>query len=47
MCISLEQSYNYHCLQEFCCVFSVQTVYWEFHLLYGNFKNADNSGKHE
>ena len=29
------------------CVFSVQTVYWEFHLLYGNLKNADNLGKHE
>ena len=29
------------------CVFSVQTVYWEFDLLYGNLKNADNLGKHE
>ena len=28
-------------------VFSVQTVYWEFHILYGNFKNANHFGKHE
>ena len=29
------------------CVFSVQTVYWEFHLLYGNLTNASHLGKHE
>ena len=29
------------------CVFSVQTVYWEFHLLYGNLKNGNHLGNHD
>ena len=45
---SLEQGYNYHCLQEVCSVLSVFRQFrGTFHLLYGNLTNADNLGKHE